>query len=52
MERNDHGENTYPDWMEESVIFLVILALCCALACGVFQFAQFLGWIPDLWWLR
>ncbi len=51
MERYDHNEISYPSWVEECWIFFIVLACCFAVAYGVFQFAQFLGWIPDLWWL-
>lgn len=51
MERYNENNIDGPSWKDEVVRFFLVMASCVAMAYGIFQFAQFLGWIPDLWWL-
>lgn len=48
---DDQEHCGYPTWIDETVRFLLIVASCGAVLAGIYQFAQVIGWLPDLWWL-
>lgn len=52
MDRYDQNETNMPDWLDESIAFLLVLGSCMAVAYGVFKLAQMIGWLPDFWWTR
>lgn len=48
---DEDQELGYPTWIDESVKFLLIVASCGVSAVAAYRFAQFVGWLPNVWWL-
>lgn len=51
MDRDDQEYCGAPSWIDETVKFLLIVASCGVSAVAAYRFAQFVGWLPNIWWL-